>query len=179
MDPDRARNSPDLPNLHRTALSGETDGSNDARASTATKWQSPCRLDAGRPSCRGEHDCAQSGPRRSTPLFKASVAYAAGIDPRGSALGDLNGNAKLDLVITNAHGDSVSVFLGTGTGALGAKADFTTGTRPKFTAIDDFNGDGKADLAVVNQDARTASILLGTGTGSLDPKADVATRARS
>ncbi|MEK6289352.1 MAG: FG-GAP-like repeat-containing protein, partial [Acidobacteriota bacterium] len=91
------------------------------------------------------------------------------------AVGDFNGDGKLDLAVANELSAIVSILLGTGTGSFGAKTDFGTGGLPRSVAVRDFNGDGKLDLAVANSGDNTVSILLGTGTGSFGAKTDFGT----
>jgi hypothetical protein len=88
--------------------------------------------------------------------------------PTSLAVGDFNGDGKLDLAVANSGTNDVSILLGAGTGSFGAAATFTVGTGPVFVAADDFDGDGNLDLAVVNSGSNNVSILLGTGTGSFD-----------
>ena len=66
------------------------------------------------------------------------------------AVGDFNGDGKLDLAVTNPYGNTVSVLLGNGDGTFQTPMDYATGELPYSLAVGDFNGDGKADLAVTN-----------------------------
>jgi hypothetical protein len=65
------------------------------------------------------------------------------------AIVDLNGDGKLDVVLSDRTSSAISVFLGTGTGRFGTRLDFEVGGTPAAAAaVGDFNGDGKPDLAV-------------------------------
>ena len=94
---------------------------------------------------------------------------AAGSDPDSVAVGDFNGDGKLDLVVANQDG-TVSVLLGKGDGtfqpAVNYEADHPAGTEPSSVAVGDFNGDGKLDLLVVNSGSSDVSVLLGNGDGT-------------
>src|SRR5262249_39685510 len=109
--------------------------------------------------------------------------YPTGINPSSLAIGDLNGDGRLDLVTANIGGDplgtptpagTVSVLLGTGGGPFSAAPPSPTGSAlPSSVAIGDLNGDGRLDLAVANYGspsssapAGTVSVFLGTGNGT-------------
>jgi hypothetical protein len=66
------------------------------------------------------------------------------------ALGDFNGDGKLDIVTANLQGSTVSVLLGNGDGTFQAARSFATGPEPNAVAVGDFNGDGWLDLAVTD-----------------------------
>jgi hypothetical protein len=104
------------------------------------------------------------------------------------AIGDLNGDGKLDLVGANGSDDSspanlrsVSVLLNTGRGSFGSPRVYATG-EPRDTdgawsvAIGDLNGDGKPDLATANPGGRSVSVLLNAGDGSFAPSVSYSIR---
>ena len=101
-----------------------------------------------------------------TGSFGAKTDFGTGANPRSVAVGDFNGDGKLDLAVANQGSATVSILLGTGTGSFGAKTDFGTGVDPASVAVDDFNGDGKLDLAVANSSSSNSvsilSILMNT-----------------
>ncbi len=98
--------------------------------------------------------------------------FQVGSNPSAVAVGDFNGDGKLDLVTANWGGNNVTVLLGDGTGAFtpAPNSPFTAGiSRPNSVAVGDFNGDGKADLAVANQIGDTVAVLQGDGYGGFTP----------
>jgi uncharacterized protein (DUF2141 family) len=101
-----------------------------------------------------------------TVSFGAATNFAVGSNPDSVALGDVNGDGKLDLAVGNSGSNNVSILLGNGTGSFGAATNFAVGTDPRSVALGDVNGDGKLDLVVANNGSGNVSILLGTGTGS-------------
>lgn len=98
---------------------------------------------------------------QSKSIFGITTSYAAGVHPWDLAAADIDGNGRLDLIVVDEAGNTVSVLPGNGNGTFGAPASYTTGMNPVSVAAADFNGDGKLDLAVVNYADGTVSVLLG------------------
>ena len=96
------------------------------------------------------------------------VSMGAGSFPYAEAVGDFNGDGKLDLaaVFTNT---GVGVRLGDGLGGFGALTTFSTGTgstAPTDIVARDVTGDGKIDLVIANNGQNNAALLVGNGLGS-------------
>jgi hypothetical protein len=98
--------------------------------------------------------------------FGLASSLSLGAGPMSVAVGDFNGDGKLDLAVANLASNTVSVLLGDGTGNFTLASSPATGVNPISVAVGDFNGDGKLDLAVANNASNTVSILLGDGTGN-------------
>jgi hypothetical protein len=98
----------------------------------------------------------------------AGSPYAVGSYPRTLAVGDIDGDGKLDLAVANNGSSNITVLMGNGSGGFtpAAGSPVTVGVQPSGISISDFNGDGKADLAVANGYSNDVSILLGNGSGS-------------
>jgi len=86
----------------------------------------------------------------------------------GVAIGDLDGDRKLDLAATNGL-NTVSVLPGNGDGTFGAKTDYGTGSQPYAVAIGDLNGDGRPDVVTANSGSNTVSVLLNVAPGFPTP----------
>ncbi|MDS4028772.1 MAG: FG-GAP-like repeat-containing protein [Candidatus Contendobacter sp.] len=93
--------------------------------------------------------------------FQPQATFAVGANPSDIALGDLDGDGKLDVIVANANIQSsnpiqtVSVRRNTSTvGALSLAAEqtFNVGSKPGALALGDLDGDGKLDVAVANSD---------------------------
>src|SRR5262249_53589022 len=86
----------------------------------------------------------------TAPSFAPAANFPARNGPFKIAVGDFNGDGKLDLAVPNLNADRVSVLLGNGAGSFTLGGDYPVGSEPNAAAAGDFNGDGKLDLAVVN-----------------------------
>ena len=106
--------------------------------------------------------------------FARPVPYLTGAPaPNGVALGDLNGDGRLDVVVANADvSGTVAVLLGNGDGTLQTAVTYPAGAYPEFVVLADFNRDGHLDVAVGNRaigGSGWVTILLGNGDGTLAP----------
>src|SRR6185503_6926724 len=88
-----------------------------------------------------------SGILHANTLFTTAVNYGAGSLPSSVAVGDLNGDSKPDIVVTNAAGGNVSVLLNNGNGTFQSAVNYGAGSGAYSVAVGDFNADGKNDLA--------------------------------
>jgi len=98
--------------------------------------------------------------------FQAALTFPVGRYLYSVAVGDFNGDGKLDLAVADYEYDSVSVLLGNGDGTFQPTLTFAAGDAPSSVAVSDVNGDGRLDLVVTNLGPYAASVLLGNGDGS-------------
>jgi len=99
--------------------------------------------------------------------YAAKVDFTTGETPQTVSIGDLDGDGKADLAVTNYLSTSVSVLRNTssiGNISYAPKVDFTTGELPFSVSVGDLDGDGKSDLAVANfqTGANTISVFRNT-----------------
>ncbi len=113
--------------------------------------------------------------------FGPATDYAAGSEPTSIAIGDLNGDGKLDLAVDSPEstGGAVTVLLGNGDGSFGPGTGYGIGGGAASLTIGDLNGDGKPDLAVANYDSKAVSVLFGNGDGSFGAAQNFAAGAGS
>ncbi len=120
--------------------------------------------------------------------FAAKVPFTTGPIPRSVVIGDVDGDSKPDLVVTNSDvtNTTLSILRNSSTpgsitaSSFATKADLTTGTSPYYVAIGDADGDSKPDIIVANQNSNTISVLRNTstsGTISAAAKVDFTTGA--
>jgi hypothetical protein len=107
-------------------------------------------------------------------IFQVASAFSSGgYGAESVAVADVNGDGKLDLLVTNAcissfdcGSGTVGVLLGKGDGTFQTALTFTSGAYNAVSvAVADMNGDGKPDLAVANESASsTVSVLINTSS---------------
>jgi hypothetical protein len=85
--------------------------------------------------------------------------------PLGLAIGDFNGDGKLDLAVANNSDNAVAIMFGNGDGSFQTPIEYTTATAPNSVVVGDFNGDGILDLAVGTSN-KSVSVLLGISGGT-------------
>jgi hypothetical protein len=113
--------------------------------------------------------------------FRAAAGspFAVGGSPYPPAVGDVNGDRKIDVVTPNVRDDTVTVLLGDGKGALRpAGPPIRVDTRPYYAAIADLDGDGHPDIVTTHDDLSRASVLLGDGHGGFRRAAAVEVGSR-
>ena len=108
-----------------------------------------------------------------TPIVTAMEGHASVTD-KGDvklALGDFDGDGKLDVAVTNGT-TSVQILLGAGDGTFTAGGDIAVGSTVVSVAAADINGDGHLDIVAVGANTGTSGatanvrIAYGTGTGT-------------
>lgn len=80
--------------------------------------------------------------------------------PVDVALGDLDGDGRLDAVAANLLTGTVSVLHGKGDGTFEPARDWPVGSEPLALAVFDFDGDGLADIAATDLVDHAIRVLL-------------------
>jgi hypothetical protein len=110
--------------------------------------------------------------------YQAGNNVVAGKNPSSIAVGDFDGDTRLDIVTVNSD-NTVSALLGNGDGTFQAPVEYGTGSGPDSVAVGDFNADGRPDLVVANSGGGSVSVLLGNGDGTFQSHVDYPTGGSS
>jgi len=108
----------------------------------------------------------------SSPSFVTPAAFPVGEYPVSLAVGDFNGDGKLDLATSNQDPGnqsfhSISILLGKGDGTFSAATNYPSGLYPSSIVSVELNADFKIDLVVANNTSPgTLSVFLGNGNGT-------------
>lgn len=105
--------------------------------------------------------------------FRSAQSYSAGYSPTSIAVGDINGDKNLDLVIANRCGNDASchsagtgtVLIGDGTGKFSPGKDVALGNSPSSIALGKLSGPA-LDLVVARSTDNAIAVLRGNGDGT-------------
>jgi hypothetical protein len=109
----------------------------------------------------------------TTPLFQRTRNYDLGLPALSVATADVNGDGRLDLLVTDG-GSLVGVSMGKGDGSFPLAQTYNSGGwKTNFLAVGDVNGDGHLDLIATSscESSNTCthgllSVFLGYGDGT-------------
>lgn len=170
-----------------SVLLGKGDGTFQAHLDSPT-GQSPTAIAAGDFNGDGKLDLvvADSTPTGQVPTsallstligngdgtFQNKISQTVPASLGSLAVGDFNGDGKLDVAAVTVNTSVVSIFLGRGDGSFATPTQYPTGPMllsPPYHNVlaGDFNGDGKPDLAVATDNG--IAVLLGNGDGTFQP----------
>jgi hypothetical protein len=105
--------------------------------------------------------------------FYPGDTYGTSANMSYVAVGDFNGDGKLDIAAIDRDNSLVQIFLGNGDGTFSIGAAYTTSPAGSPSSqnlvVGDFNKDGKLDIAVANSNTLDVGVLLGHGDGTFAP----------
>lgn len=111
--------------------------------------------------------------------FEGKTDFPTGSGPYSVANGDIDGDGRMDLVVTNANEASISILRNTSTPGVisfSSQVELEVPRAPLSVAVKDLDLDGKPDIAVTNTNTlslfRNASIIGSISSGSFDARVD-------
>jgi VCBS repeat protein len=102
--------------------------------------------------------------------FEPARVVDAGTMPFAIAAGDLNGDGRPDLVVTDTVGSVALAFVGDGEGGVALARTLSVGGTPRGIALADVNGDGRLDVVTANASTGDVSVLLAEGPATFAPE---------
>jgi hypothetical protein len=115
--------------------------------------------------------------------FTSQTTFSTGLNsiPQSVAVGDLNNDQILDIIVADSGIDSVLTLLRYDPGALGNQTVYLTGTDslPISVAAGDLNNDGRLDFVVANGDSDNVGVFLGLGNGTFSSQTTYSTGSGS
>ncbi len=99
----------------------------------------------------------------------------AGVFPAAAAIGDLNGDGRNDLALSNELSSTITVYLQSSERELVARQQpliAEQGGHPAALTIGDVNGDGREDLLVANLKLNSVGVYFQDGGGNLSTGPD-------
>ena len=97
--------------------------------------------------------------------FAPRVDFTTATGPTHVAIGDLDGDGKLDLAVATYEGAAVSILRNTSTpgsinaGSFAAKMDLASGATTFDVKLADLDGDGRRDLVVARYDSGVMTVI--------------------
>lgn len=102
--------------------------------------------------------------------FTLTNSYSVGVSgsstSREIVAADLNGNGRLDLIITNYTNSNITILFGNGNGTFQPGLSYGVGTNPIGIVAVDLNGNGSLDLAIAEYaPSNRIFVLWNNGSG--------------
>jgi len=190
-----ANSSSNTVSVLRNMSSGESNVMFAAKVDFATGWR-PFSVAIGDLNRDGHSDLAVANANadtlsvlRNTSSGQGDIAFAAkrdsatGLNPSSVAIGDLDGDGKSDIAVSNSHSNNVGVLRNISSGgssdAFASRVDYDTHSGPWAVAIGDLDGDGLPDLAGARIYSDTVSVVRNVSSGggniAFGARADFAT----
>ena len=107
--------------------------------------------------------------------YSSSTIYPipTGNSPSPNEGADFDNDGFMDYAVGNAGNDSVSVFMGNGSGGFLPVRNYQAASAVRAVAPFDFDGDGKMDIATANRSGSNVSLLQGNGDGTFAPRVNI------
>ena len=118
------------------------------------------------PEERASSASSEAGAGRASIPVPAVMTEAA---PTALALGDVNGDGRIDLAAAHQNSRNVRVFLGQTGGGLDQGTSYDSGDGASAVALADLDGDGRLDLLVAHADESNFTVHRNQGAGRGQP----------
>ena len=103
-------------------------------------------------------------------IFSYQTAFSIGIGagPNGAAMGDLNGDGRMDIVVNIYYNRAFQILLSNGNGTFTSPSTYSVGSlsRPTGCTIADWNNDQRLDIIVNSCETNTILVFIGRGDGT-------------
>jgi hypothetical protein len=109
----------------------------------------------------GGGDTVSVEPGNGSGGFGVPTEYPVGSNPATIALGDVDGDGALDIVVANWYSYYISLLKGNGDGTFQAAINYTVSGGSNFVTLSDLNADGRLDYVVANHGQGTVTVMLG------------------
>jgi len=113
-----------------------------------------------------------AGTSGSSRLTQDSV-YSVGGRPSSIAVGDINRDGLVDLILSRKSAHEVATMMGLGDGVFDTPVAYSVAGAPVDVSMADVNGDGFPDVVVASESYAYATVLLNDGTGQFGSPSDL------
>ncbi|CAF1321342.1 unnamed protein product [Rotaria sordida] len=101
--------------------------------------------------------------------FANQEIYSTGIysSPKFIAVGDLNNDKQMDIIVANSNTGNICIFLGNRNGTFIISQNYSTGqgSEPSSIAVADLNKDNKTDIIITNSGINNVLVFFGSDNG--------------
>jgi hypothetical protein len=115
-----------------------------------------------------------AGGGYGAPTSKSLTTGGNSRNPVSVAIGDVNNDNKLDVVVASNQDNVVALFTGNGNGTVNNQTRISVGSGPTQVVLADVNDDGDLDLVVAhNGKSRGVSLRLGNGNATFQNTTEI------
>jgi hypothetical protein len=113
------------------------------------------------PNLEGNNVSVLLGEGKGTFVQPTGSPFPLDRFPNIVAMGDVDGDGSVDVVVSNPDGGHITILAMTRNGRVASRKHLSVREHPKGLAIRDVDGDGKGDIAVTNISENTVTVIFG------------------